>query len=139
MDANTPATPPTEPIPETPPTQQTDTSTPAPAPTPAPTPAPAPTSAPTPAPAPTSAPAPPIPDRSAVQDSGRTPTRPTGPNASPIVLGLVAVVLGTLIIANETMTWSVDWSGLGPGAIVVIGVVLLVIGAIGLARRRDDV
>jgi len=102
MDANTPATPPTQPTP-----------------TPTPT--------------------PPAPDRSAVQDNGGTPTHPTGPNASPIALGLVAVVLGTLIIANETMTWSVDWSGLGPGAIVVVGVVLLVVGAIGLVRRHDDV
>jgi len=78
-------------------------------------------------------------DDNRIQDKAASPARPSGPNASPIVLGLVALVFGTLIIANETMTWSVDWSGLGPGAIVVIGVVLLVIGAIGLARRRDDV
>lgn len=49
------------------------------------------------------------------------------------------MVLAGLIIVNETTAWNVDWSGLGPGAIVVVGVVLAVIGAIGLVRRHDDV
>lgn len=66
------------------------------------------------------------------------PTRPTGPNASPIVFGLVALLFGVLIIADETTDWRLDWSWLGPGAIVVIGVVLLVVGAIGLVRRHDE-
>ena len=79
-----------------------------------------------------------------VQDSPATktvssPTRPKGPNASAIVLGLVAIVLGGLIIANETMDLRVDWSRLGPGGIVGIGLVLVVLGAIGLVRRHDDV
>jgi len=64
--------------------------------------------------------------------------RPKGPNASAVVLGVVSLVLAGLVIANETMTWHVDWSGLGPGAIVVIGAVLLAVGAIGLIRRHDD-
>jgi hypothetical protein len=65
--------------------------------------------------------------------------RPKGPNAAAIVLGLVAMVLGGLIIANETMDLKVDWSRLGPGGIVGIGLVLVVLGAIGLVRRHDDV
>jgi hypothetical protein len=77
-------------------------------------------------------------DEVLIQDVG-TSTRPKGPNAPAVVLGLVALVLGTLIIAKETMNLHVDWSGLGPGAIVVIGVVLLLVGAIGLVRRSDDV
>ena len=68
-----------------------------------------------------------------------TTTRPKGPNAAAIVLGLVAIVLGGLIIANETMDLRVDWSRLGPGGIVGIGLVLVVLGAIGLVRRHDDV
>jgi multisubunit Na+/H+ antiporter MnhG subunit len=72
-----------------------------------------------------------------IQDVG-TSTRPKGPNAPTIVLGLVALVLGALIIAKETMNLHIDWSGLGPGAIVAIGFVLVVIGAIGLVRRHDD-
>jgi len=79
------------------------------------------------------------PEGTPIQDSVNAPARPKGPNASAIVAGLVAIVLGGLIIANETTAWNVDWSGLGPGAIVVVGVVLAVIGAIGLVRRHDDV
>lgn len=66
------------------------------------------------------------------------PARPKGPNVSAIVLGLIAVVLAGLIIANETTGLQVDWSQLGPGAIVGIGVVMALVGAIGLTRRRDD-
>jgi len=79
------------------------------------------------------------PEGTSIQDRVNTPARPKGPNASAIVAGLVAIVLAGLIIVNETTAWNVDWSGLGPGAIVVVGVVLAVIGAIGLVRRHDDV
>lgn len=67
------------------------------------------------------------------------PARPKGPNASAVVLGLVALLLAGLIIANETMGLRVDWSRLGPGAITGIGLLLVVLGAIGLVRRHDDV
>jgi protein-S-isoprenylcysteine O-methyltransferase Ste14 len=76
-------------------------------------------------------------DKAAV-DKASTPTRPKGPNASAIVVGLVAMLFAGLIIAKESMSWQVDWSRLGPGAIVGIGVVLVLIGAIGLIRRHDD-
>lgn len=79
------------------------------------------------------------PDGINIQDKVHEPARPKGPNASAIVAGLVAIVLGGLIIGNETTAWNVNWSGLGPGAVVVVGVVLAVIGAIGLVRRHDDV
>lgn len=78
-----------------------------------------------------------------VQDSApkpavSKPVRPRGPNAAPVVLGLVALVLAALIIARETMGLAVDWSRLGPGAIVGVGLLLVVLGAIGLVRRHDD-
>ena len=79
------------------------------------------------------------PQGTSIQDRVNAPARPKGPNASAIVAGLVAIVLAGLIIVNETTAWNVDWSGLGPGAIVVVGVVLAVIGAIGLVRRHDDI
>src|SRR4029079_10428597 len=66
------------------------------------------------------------------------PSRPHGPNAAPVVLGLVALALAALIILNETTNLRVDWSRLGPGAIVGIGALLVVLGAIGLVRRHDD-
>jgi hypothetical protein len=65
------------------------------------------------------------------------PVRPKGPNATAMVLGLVALVLAAAIIAGETMDLQVDWSRLGPGAIVGIGVLFVVLGAIGLFRRHD--
>ena len=67
------------------------------------------------------------------------PTRRTGPNASAIVVGVVAMVFAGLIIAKETMGLRLDWSRLGPGGIVSIGVLMVLIGAIGLVRRHDDV
>lgn len=71
-------------------------------------------------------------------DSGKAPAPPSGPNASAIVVGLVAMVLAGLVIAKETMGFHVDWSRLGPGAVVGLGVVMLLIGAIGLVRRQDS-
>jgi hypothetical protein len=64
--------------------------------------------------------------------------RPQGPNASAIVVGLVAAVLAGLIIAEQTMNWRVDWSRVGPGTIVGVGLVMVLIGAIGLLRRHDN-
>jgi hypothetical protein len=80
----------------------------------------------------------PTPDGNPIQDKAAAPAHPGGPNASAIVVGLVAIVLATLIIAKETMGLRVDWSRLGPGAIVGLGVVMVVIGAIGLVRRHDN-
>jgi len=73
-----------------------------------------------------------------IQDRVNAPARPKGPNASAIVVGLLAMLLAGLIIANETIGVRVDWSRLGPGAIVGVGVVMVVLGAVGLIRRRDD-
>jgi hypothetical protein len=76
-------------------------------------------------------------DGASADDVG-TLARPKGPNASAVVLGLAAIVLAGLLIADETMGLQIDWSRLGPGAIVGIGLVLVVLGAIGLVRRHDD-
>lgn len=75
---------------------------------------------------------------SPIQDKVSPPARRKGPNVSAIILGLVAMVLAGLIIANETTGLQVDWSQLGPGAIVGIGLLLVILGAIGLVRRHDD-
>jgi len=72
------------------------------------------------------------------RDNVSPPARPKGPNAAAVVLGLVAMVLAGLIIASETTGLRVDWSRLGPGAIVGIGLLLVVLGAVGLVRRHDD-
>ena len=64
--------------------------------------------------------------------------RPKGPNGSAIVLGLFALALAGLVIATETVSLRVDWLALGPGALVGVGALLVVLGAIGLVRRHDD-
>ena len=71
--------------------------------------------------------------------AGTTAAPPKGPNTSAIVVGLVAMVFAGLIIARETTNMRVDWSRLGPGAVVGLGVVMVVIGALGLIRRHDRV
>jgi hypothetical protein len=78
------------------------------------------------------------PSREPIRDKVGPPSRPTGPNASAIILGLVAMLLAGLVIARETMDLTVDWSRLGPGTIIGLGVVMVVIGAVGLVRRRHD-
>jgi hypothetical protein len=79
----------------------------------------------------------PTPAGDPIQDNVKPPARPKGPNAAAIVVGLVAMVFAGLIIAKETLSWRIDWSRLGPGAIVGIGIVMVAIGAIGLVRRHD--
>jgi len=71
-------------------------------------------------------------------DKASAPARPKGPNASAIVVGLAALAFAGMIIAREMLDWRIDWSRMGPGAIVAIGAVMVVIGAIGLIRRHDD-
>ena len=72
------------------------------------------------------------------QDVVNKPARPKGPNAAPVVLGLVALALAAVIILNETTGLRVDWSRLGPGAMVGIGALFVVLGIVGLVRRRDQ-
>jgi hypothetical protein len=74
---------------------------------------------------------------SAHEPAVTVPTRPRGPNTSAVVVGLLAMVFAGLTIAKETAGLRINWSRLGPGAIVGIGVVMVVIGAIGLVRRHD--
>jgi len=79
-----------------------------------------------------------FPDGNPIQDRVGAPARPKGPNASALVLGLVAMLVAGLVIANETTDLQVDWSRLGPGVIVGIGLLFVVLGAIGLVRRHDE-
>lgn len=79
-----------------------------------------------------------IPGANPTQDITRARTGRQGPHAAAVVLGLVAMLFAGLVIARETMSWSVDWSRLAPGAIVGVGVVMVVIAVIGLVRRHDS-
>jgi hypothetical protein len=72
-----------------------------------------------------------------VAESITTPSRPTGPHAPTVLLGLACLVVAALVIADQSADVSVDWSLLGPGAIVGAGGVLVLLGLIGLTRRGD--
>ena len=63
-------------------------------------------------------------------------TRARGPHAGSMVLGLVCLVLAGLVIAREVNGFRVDWAVFGPGAIAGIGVLVLALGVLGLARRE---
>ncbi len=59
-----------------------------------------------------------------------------GPNTGAIVLGVLCLVLAGLAIAQETSGFQVDWTVFGPGAVVGVGVLVLLLGILGLARRQ---
>jgi hypothetical protein len=63
-------------------------------------------------------------------------TRARGPHAASMVLGLLCLLVSGLVIAREVNGFRVDWGVFGPGAIVGIGVLVLVLGVLGLARRE---
>ncbi len=53
-----------------------------------------------------------------------------------MVLGLLCLLVAGLAIAREVNGFRVDWAVFGPGAIVGIGVLVLALGVLGLARRE---
>lgn len=61
-----------------------------------------------------------------------------GPYLAPIILGLVCLAVAAAAFAQEIANWSIDWGNVGPLGIVVAGVVLVLLGALGLlsSRRR---
>ena len=65
-----------------------------------------------------------------------SPERPRGPHAAAILLGVFAVAVAALAILRETTDLTVNWSQLGPGSVIVAGLLLLLIGVVGLTRRE---
>ena len=64
------------------------------------------------------------------------PERPRGPHAAAILLGVLAIAVAALAILRETTDLTVNWSQLGPGSVIVAGLLLLLIGVVGLTRRE---
>ncbi len=83
------------------------------------------------------------PDTGAVTgtDAGTTaePTYLSGPAPFPIVLGLLGLLTAFGVILADITDLSVPWTDLGPWTVVLAGVVILIVGAIGLrSSRRQD-
>ncbi|MGA8980634.1 MAG: hypothetical protein WB473_16105 [Pedococcus sp.] len=68
------------------------------------------------------------------------PPRPTGPHAPAILLGLVALAVAGIVLAQELGNLTVDWGNVGPLGFVAVGAVLVVLGAVGLisSNRRSS-
>lgn len=138
---NTPTTPPTPDTPDTPETPQSpetraddtladevfvdDRSTQA-LQTGAPAPATATMTATAPAPAPTTAPAAPP-----------EPQWLSGPAPFALVLGLLGLLVAGSTLVNELTDVTLPWGDLGPWSVVVAGVVVLLVGAVGLRSSRN--
>lgn len=67
------------------------------------------------------------------------PPRPTGPYVPAIILGLVALAVAGIVLAQELGNLTVDWADVGPLGFVAVGAVLVVLGVVGLvsSNRRN--
>lgn len=66
------------------------------------------------------------------------PARPEGPSVSTIALGLVSLAVAVLVIVYQVGDFTLDWSLAGPGAVIGVGAVLVLIGLATMLRRRGD-
>ena len=64
------------------------------------------------------------------------PDRPRGPNAAAILLGAIALAVAVLAILRETTDVTINWSAIGPGAVIAAGLLMLVVGVVGLTQRE---
>lgn len=58
-----------------------------------------------------------------------------GPNWMAVVIGLLCLLASALVVLRERVDWRIDWNAYGPGVLIGAGLVLVLLGGIGLARR----
>ncbi|MEO7070982.1 MAG: hypothetical protein ABI131_10875 [Nostocoides sp.] len=66
------------------------------------------------------------------------PHAPTlrGPSPWTVLHGLIALALAVLVFITTATTTRIDWATAGPATIVGLGVVLVLLGLLGMRRRR---
>ena len=64
------------------------------------------------------------------------PTYLSGPAPFPIVLGLLGLLTALGVVVADVADLTLPWTDLGPWTVVLAGVVILVVGAIGLRSSR---
>lgn len=64
------------------------------------------------------------------------PLAPTGPHVPSLVLGLLGLVFAALVFVDQTTGINVDVARTAPWVIIGLGGVLLIVGALGIGRRR---
>ena len=66
------------------------------------------------------------------------PTYLSGPAPFPIVLGLLGLLTALAVVVADLTDLTVPWGDLGPWTVVIAGLVILVVGAIGLRGSRGQ-
>lgn len=66
----------------------------------------------------------------------QAPAQVRGPRGYPLLIGLCALVVATAAAIHHTGYIVLDWKAIGPPALLVVGVLFVVLGGIGLLRRR---
>jgi hypothetical protein len=67
-----------------------------------------------------------------------TPAYRQGPAVGTVLLGLLCVAVAVFAYADRVLNLTVDWARVGPLAILVGGAVLVLLGMLGMRRRRGD-
>lgn len=65
------------------------------------------------------------------------PVRPTGTSWPTVVLGLVALLVGGLVLGIQLVDLDIDWSVATPAVFVGAGGVLVLLGVAALVSRRN--
>lgn len=65
------------------------------------------------------------------------PVRPTGTSWPTVVLGLIALVVGGLVLAFQLVDIDIDWSIATPAVFACAGGVLVLLGVASLVSRRN--
>ncbi|MTB71928.1 hypothetical protein GGG17_08080 [Arsenicicoccus sp. MKL-02] len=61
--------------------------------------------------------------------------QPRGPYAPAIVVGLLGLLCAASVLLRELAVITIDLVTQGPWIVVGVGVILLLVGAVGIARR----
>lgn len=65
------------------------------------------------------------------------PIRPTGTSWATVILGLVALLVGGVVLGIQLVDFNIDWSVATPAVFVGAGGVLVLLGLVALAQRRS--
>ncbi len=76
------------------------------------------------------------PERERSESHPRGATRTRGPNAPTMLAAVVFLLIAASAAIVQAREITVDWSRVGPGALIGGGIVLVLAGALGLLRRR---
>lgn len=64
-------------------------------------------------------------------------SRRTGPAPVTVVIGLLCIAVAALAFTSEVTDLQIDWAAVGPVVVLGIGAVLILLGLLGMRRRRD--